>query len=75
MDRATNPPLGTIRRMLPYAAVAAAVLAAATIDLVAASLFAVTALGLLAWNQQLRNQVVHATRRLDAVRVDHSPGK
>jgi len=72
VDRPTNSASGTIRRALPFAAVASAVFAAATISVGAAVLFATTAIALLVWNRRLRDDVVNATRRVDAVRADPS---
>ncbi|MFW2850409.1 putative bifunctional diguanylate cyclase/phosphodiesterase [Sphingomonas sp. TX0543] len=57
---------------LPSAMVAAAVLAASTISISAAVLFAVTAIGLLAWAWRLLRKVDNAAQRIDAVRGDAS---
>ncbi|MEO5492567.1 MAG: EAL domain-containing protein [Sphingomonas sp.] len=72
MDRPTESIADAFRRALPYVAVAAAVFAAATIDLKAAALFGATAVALLVWNRRLRDDVTRAVSRMDAVRADPS---
>jgi EAL domain-containing protein (putative c-di-GMP-specific phosphodiesterase class I) len=63
----------SIRRALPFAAVAAAVFAAATINVAAAALFGMTAFALLVWNSRLRSDVNQATRRMGAANADPLP--
>lgn len=67
MARSTRPSVA-IRFSLPSATVAAAVFAASTINVSAAVLFGVTAVGLLAWAWRLQRDVDSAVGRIDAVR-------
>lgn len=70
MDRPTKQASGAFSRALPYAAVAAAVFAAATINVAAAVLFGGTAIALLVWNRRLRDNVTRAVTGMNAVRAD-----
>ena len=65
MERQTDTFRDTIRRALPFATVASAVFAAATINLPAAVLFGATALLLLVWTVRLRRDAAHVRERVD----------
>ncbi|QDZ09219.1 EAL domain-containing protein [Sphingomonas panacisoli] len=65
-------PSTAIRFALPCATVAAAVFAASTINISAAALFGVTAIGLLVWAWRLRRDVSIAAQRNDVASSDMS---